>query len=124
MRFKAFLMALSTGLLLAATPGSAQETLSVPADSPRWNLQAQAKVAEYQGRTCLFLNGGAATLKDFEMRDGVVDVDVGRLPPAAVFLGFSFGSPATTPMPNGFIYVSTSPDFPTRCSTRRFSILA
>src|SRR6266542_5614290 len=52
------------------------QTLSVPADSPRWGLEGQAKAAEYQGRKCLFLNGGAATLKDFEMRDGVVDVDV------------------------------------------------
>jgi hypothetical protein len=44
-----------------------------PADSPRWELEGQAKVAEYQGRKCLFLDGGAATVKDFEMRDGVVD---------------------------------------------------
>jgi len=51
-------------------------TLSVPADSTQWDLQGQAKAAEYQGRKCLFLDGGAATLKDFEMRDGVVDVDV------------------------------------------------
>jgi hypothetical protein len=39
-------------------------------------LQGQAKAAEYQGRKCLFLDGGAAGLKDFEMRDGIVDVDV------------------------------------------------
>src|SRR5262245_55418981 len=51
-------------------------TLSVPPDSTRWDLQGQAKPAEYQGRKCLFLDGGAAVLKDFEMRDGVIDVDV------------------------------------------------
>jgi hypothetical protein len=70
------------------TPQTAQ-ALSVPPDSPRWDLQGQAKVAEYQGRKCLWLDGGAAVLKDFEMRDGVVDVDVAT---RAVygFLGFMF----------------------------------
>jgi len=52
------------------------QKLSIPADSPRWDLQGQAKPAEYQGRKCLLLDGGAAILKDFEMRDGIVDVDV------------------------------------------------
>jgi hypothetical protein len=50
--------------------------LSVPPDSPRWELEGQAKVAEYQGRKCLFLDGGAAILKDFEMRDAVIDFDM------------------------------------------------
>jgi hypothetical protein len=57
-------------------PPQGSTTLSVPADSPRWDLQGQAKTAEYQGRKCLLLDGGAALLKDFEMRDAVVDVDV------------------------------------------------
>ena len=65
------------------------QTLSVPADSPRWDLQGQAKAAEYQGRKCLFLDGGAATLKDFEMRDGVVDVDVAT-PARRGFFGIQF----------------------------------
>ena len=52
------------------------QTLSVSPDSPRWELEGQAKTAEYQGRKCLFLDGGAAIVKDFEMRDGVIDVDV------------------------------------------------
>jgi hypothetical protein len=65
------------------------QTLSVPADSPRWDLQGQAKAAEYQGRKCLFLDGGAATLKDFEMRDGVVDVDVAT-PASRGFFGIQF----------------------------------
>ena len=65
------------------------QTLSVPADSPRWDLQGEAKAAEYQGRKCLFLNGGAATLKDFEMRDGVVDVDVAT-PASRGFFGIQF----------------------------------
>jgi hypothetical protein len=62
--------------VVAQASSQTPQTLSVPVDSPRWELQEQAKVAEYQGRKSLFLNGGAATLKDFEMRDGVVDVDV------------------------------------------------
>ena len=64
-------------------------TLSVPPDSPRWDLEGQARAAEYQGRRCLFLDGGAATLKDFEMRDGVVDVDVAT-PASRGFFGFQF----------------------------------
>ena len=52
------------------------QTLAVPPDSPRWDLQGQAKVAEYQGRKCLLIDGGAAIVKDFEMRDAVIDVDV------------------------------------------------
>jgi hypothetical protein len=65
------------------------QTLSVPPDSPRWDLQGEAKVAEFQGRKSLMLNGGAAILKDFEMRDGVIDVDVAT-PAKRGFVGFDF----------------------------------
>lgn len=69
-------VAVSTGVFLVAALVAGQETLSVPVDSPRWDLQGEAKVAEYQGRKCLSMDGGAALLKDFELRDGVFDVDV------------------------------------------------
>jgi hypothetical protein len=65
------------------------QTLSVPADSPRWELQGEARVAEYQGRKCLFFDGGAAVLKDLEMRDGVIDVDVAT-PASRGFFGIQF----------------------------------
>jgi NADH:ubiquinone oxidoreductase subunit len=87
--FRPLSMAISTGLLIAATPISAQLPSSVPVDSPRWDLQGQAKAAEYQGRKCLFLDGGAAVLKDFEMRDGVIDVDVAT-PANFGFFGFQW----------------------------------
>ena len=70
-----FKSAVISTLLLAATTTWGQ-TLSVPTDSPRWELEGEAKATEYQGRKCLMLDGGAATLKDFEMRDGVIDADV------------------------------------------------
>jgi len=77
-----------------AFPAAAQEAaapstqaLSIPPDSPRWELEGQAKPAEYQGRKCLLLDGGAAILKDFEMRDGVLDVDVAT-PANRGFFGF------------------------------------
>jgi hypothetical protein len=60
----------------ALTPSTQSQTLSVPFDSLRWDLQGTAKPAEYQGRKCLLLDGGAAVVKDFTMRDGVIDVDV------------------------------------------------
>jgi hypothetical protein len=63
--------------------------LSVPPDSPRWELQEKAKVTEYQGRKCLLLDGGAAILKDFKMRDGVVDMDIAT-PAKRGFFGIQF----------------------------------
>jgi hypothetical protein len=71
-------LAVCTFAVALAWSGCAQEsqTLAVPADSPRWDLEQQAKVTDYLGRKCLMIDGGAAVLKDFEMRDGVLDVDV------------------------------------------------
>src|SRR5579863_1295603 len=54
----------------------APQSLSLPPDSPRWMLEGQTKLTEYLGRKCLFLDGGAASVKDFDLRDGVIDVDV------------------------------------------------
>jgi hypothetical protein len=73
----------------AAAQAQTPQTLSAPADSPRWELQDQAKPTDYQGRKSLFLSGGAATLKDFEMRDGVIDVDVAT-PASRGFFGIQF----------------------------------
>jgi hypothetical protein len=78
--------ALVFGSLVDAQPS---QTLSVPPDSPRWELEGQAKAAEYQGRKCLYLDGGAAILKDLEMRDGVIDVDVAT-PASRGFFGIDF----------------------------------
>jgi hypothetical protein len=80
------------GPIAAAAPypqSEAGQAVSVPADSPRWDLEGQAKAAEYQGRKCLFLDGGAATLKDLELRDGVIDVDVAT-PASRGFFGIQF----------------------------------
>lgn len=73
----------------AGKPDFSPQTLSIPADSPRWDLQGEAKVAEYQGRKSLRFDGGAAILKDFQFRDGVVDVDVAT-PAKRGFFGFDF----------------------------------
>jgi len=51
-------------------------TLAVPPDSSRWIFEGQAGVTEYLGRRCVMLDGGAATVKDLELRDGVIDMDV------------------------------------------------
>jgi hypothetical protein len=59
----------------------------VPPESARWDLEGNAKPAEYQGRKCLLIDGGAAVLKDFEMRDGVIEVDIAT-PAARGFFGF------------------------------------
>ena len=82
----ASLVAQKTSAQSQAAPAQLH-TLSIPPDSLRWELEGQAKAAEYQGRKCLFLDGGAAILKDFEMRDGVLDVDVAT-PASRGFFGF------------------------------------
>ncbi len=74
-----------TQTIVAQSP----QTLSIAPDSPRWEFEGQAKPTEYLGRKSLLLNGGAATLKDFEMRDGVIDVDVAT-PANRGFFGIQF----------------------------------
>lgn len=76
-------------VLLCGSMVHARQSLSIPPDSPRWQLEGQAKAAEYIGRKALFLNGGAATLKDLELRDGVIDVDVAT-PANRGFFGIQF----------------------------------
>jgi hypothetical protein len=74
----------------AAAPPQPAATLSVPPDSPRWELEGDAKPTEHLGRKCLLLDGGGATLKDFEMRDGVVDTDVAVANVPRGFFGIQF----------------------------------
>lgn len=89
-RHSPLLLAFFVAFLLAIAPLSIHaETLAVPPDSPRWDLQGQAKPAEFQGRQCLYLDGGAAVLKDFQMRDAIIDADVATKAGRG-FLGFQF----------------------------------
>ena len=74
------------GSLAAAEEPAA---LAIPPDSPRWELEGQAKVIEHQGRKAIFLDGGAAAVKGLEMRDGVIDVDVST-PASRGFFGIQF----------------------------------
>jgi hypothetical protein len=71
----------------AQTSEKTESALAVPPDSPRWDLEGEVKVREFQGRKSLFIDGGAAILKDFELRDGVIDVDVAT-PGRRGFFGF------------------------------------
>jgi hypothetical protein len=85
-----FLMViLIAALLVVLSPAAKAQVLSIPPDSPRWQLEQQATVAEYLGRKSLRLDGGSATMKDFEMRDGVIDVDVAASARRG-FLGIQF----------------------------------
>ena len=80
--------------ILCASPAYSQTppTLSFPPDTLHWTLDGQAKPAEYQGRACLFLDGGEAVVKGLEMRDGVIDVDVAT-PATRGFFGIEFRMP-------------------------------
>jgi len=74
--------------LLSVAAGSS-DTHQVAPGSARWDLQGNAKATVYRGRQCLQLDGGAALLKDFELADGVVDVDVAT-PATRGFFGIQF----------------------------------
>jgi hypothetical protein len=76
-------------LLTSAANSQISQAISVPADTSYWDLQGKAEVLEYQGRKCIYLNGGTALLKDFEIRDGVIDVDVAT-PASRGFFGIEF----------------------------------
>jgi hypothetical protein len=84
-------LALCAFALLVDSAANSQtlQTLTVPPDSQRWDLQGQATTSEYQGRKSLLLDGGAAILKDLELRDGVIDVDVAT-PASRGFFGIQF----------------------------------
>jgi hypothetical protein len=72
-------------LILPSAHAQTPQPLSVPADSPRWVLDGGVKLAEFHGRKSLLLDGGTASLKDFQMRDGVIDVDVATSAPRGFF---------------------------------------
>ena len=69
------MLCLGLGLVCLGAFWAAQAQ-SIPADSPRWQLEGEAKATEYLGRRCLGLVDGSAMLKDFEVTDGVIDVDM------------------------------------------------
>lgn len=83
------LCALLASLIAPALRSQTLETLAVAADSPRWELQGEARAIDSLGRKCLSLNGGAAVLSDFELRDGVIDVDISTSAPRG-FFGIQF----------------------------------
>jgi hypothetical protein len=70
----------------AAAPAPSE---TIPLDPSRWELEGEAKIVEHQGRPSIRLDGGAATLKNFEMRNAVVDVDVST-PATRGFFGLQF----------------------------------
>jgi hypothetical protein len=70
-------------LLIAATllgPNRADAQsaggVALPPDSAHWLFEGHTEVTEYLGRRCIMLDGGAATVKDLDLRDGVIDMDV------------------------------------------------
>jgi hypothetical protein len=79
-------------VLFGAAPGAFAEgagTIALAPDSPRWALEGKAVREEFLGRAALQLDGGAAVVKDFEMRDAVIDVDVAT-PAGRGFFGIQF----------------------------------
>src|SRR5215831_3565139 len=77
-------------LMLGHDARAQGQVLSVPPDTSRWDLYGEAKPDEYQGRRCLMLNGGLAFVRDFQMRDGVIDVDIATTARGRGFIGLEF----------------------------------
>jgi len=75
-------------VVVAAAPRAryaSPQTVKIPAEESRWDLQGNARVTDYAGRRCVFTDGGAAVLRNFVMRDAVVDVDVTTAAPRGFF---------------------------------------
>ena len=77
--------------LLSAAPSYAQSprVISAAPDTMVWRLEGRAAVTDHQGRRCLRIDGGAATLKNFKLKDGVIDMEVST-PAARGFFGPQF----------------------------------
>jgi hypothetical protein len=67
----------------AQNPGA----IAVPPDTTHWTLEGQAAVREFMGRTGVYVDGGIAILDHFELRDGIIEVDVATSA-ARGFFGF------------------------------------
>ena len=63
--------------------------MALPPDSAHWVFEGKAEPTEYLGRRCIMLDGGAATMKDLDLRDGVIDMDVAT-PARRGFFGIQF----------------------------------
>lgn len=77
------------GMLLVSHTFS-QTSVSIPADTAHWDLQGKAKITDYQGRPSIYLEGGVAILKDMEIRDGIIDVDINAPIAPRGFFGIEF----------------------------------
>ena len=80
---------LSAILLIPHRAGAQSAAAALPPDSAHWAFEGRAEVTEYLGRRCIMLDGGAATVKDLDLRDGVIDMDVAT-PDARGFFGIQF----------------------------------
>ena len=87
----ALLSIAATLLTPAAASSQTATSTDVPPDSSRWIFEGQAGVTDYLGRRCIMLDGGAATIKDMDLRDGVLDMDVAT-PAKRGFFGIQFRS--------------------------------
>jgi hypothetical protein len=84
------LLLLGTALLTPVGAGAQSAgAVALPPDSAHWVFEGRAQPTEYLGRRCIMLDGGAATVKDLDLRDGVIDMDVAT-PAARGFFGIQF----------------------------------
>ncbi len=75
--------------VVSLSSASLAQTISLPPDSPRWEFLGQARTIDHLGRRCLSLDDAAASVRDFEFTDGIIDVDL-AVSGARGFPGFLF----------------------------------
>ena len=93
--------ALLLGALTHVAPLPAQ-AIEVPFEPARWTIDApRAEFVEHLGRRSLRLGGGSAFLKDAQLQDGTIEVDVSGPPSGFAFLVFR----ATTPKDHEDVYL-------------------
>jgi hypothetical protein len=74
--------------LITIFPATAQ-TIKVPPSIERWNVEwATASIESYQNQESILLKSGAILLKDVELLDGVIEVDI-SFPQQRSFPGFA-----------------------------------
>jgi hypothetical protein len=81
---------LSASFMIAVLCNTRGQTIKVPPGLDQWNIEfAEVTTETYMGKECIFLKKGAMFLKDVDLLDGIIEVDM-SFPQQRSFPGFAF----------------------------------
>jgi hypothetical protein len=76
--------------ILSSSWYAAAQTVTIPFTADQWNKAgAQSSVETFLGKECLLLKSGTVSLKDLQLQDGIIEVDI-SVPQQRGFPGISF----------------------------------